>query len=349
LDGIVATTNHIRGWTGEHALTVREVLYRSEEGGAILRECEVADQDRLLSRNALQLCAMRGGVTNGDKRYSAMTAEVIGVLSKGFTKAKAARLFKVSASTVQRGRDQVALATINPKAAGPFASLLQKPGGTRTKICDIERHATIKWFLSKNPTRSGDTKAIAWMSMEKVDFYFEQYRHCYAGLMKMVLDMYPELKERLSGSPGRNQFERNVQLYMRNPDAETKLYEVEAQREELTAALAKAANEDDDYVEASPRMPASVDAREVEGQFAPRCYEVFYFNILLSTSIRKRPPEKYCARQLRARCCTCKHCLRLATMRNRIPSWRRRRMQIWSCGGGGNTRTELRQPGDCEL
>jgi hypothetical protein len=97
-------------------------------------------------------------------------------------------LFKVSASTVQRGRDQVALATINPKAAGPFASLLQKPGGTRTKICDIERHATIKWFLSKNPTRSGDTKAIAWMSMEKVDFYFEQYRHCYAGLMKMVLD-----------------------------------------------------------------------------------------------------------------------------------------------------------------
>jgi hypothetical protein len=294
LDGVVATTNDHRGWTGEHALTVREVLHRSEEGGAILRECEVANQDRLLSRNSLELCAMRGGVKDGDKRYSAMTAEVVGVLSKGFSKAEAARVLKVSAGTIQRGRDQIALATINPKAAGPFASLLQKPGGTRTKICDIEMHVTIKWFLSKNPTRSGDTKAIAWMTLEKVDFYFEQYRHCYGGVMKMALDMYPELKERLSGSPGRNQFERNVQLYMRNPDAETKLYEVEAPREELTSALAKAANEDDGYVETPDRMPPSIDAREVEGQFVPRCYEVFYFKILGKTPIRKRPPEKYC-------------------------------------------------------
>jgi hypothetical protein len=257
-------------------------------------DCETPEQERLLSRNALELAAMRGGAdVLKEKRYSAMTAEVIGVLSKGFTVSEAARLLKVSRGTVQRSRDHIALATIDPTAAGPFSTLRQKPGGTKTRISDIERHATITWFMSMNPARSGDTKPIAWMLLEKVDFYFDQYRKNYGSLMKMAVTMYPELRA-LATTVANDNWERNIQKHLRNPLTPTKLYEQEMPKEQLTAALARAANGAGQVDESPHSMPVSVDASEVADQFSPRCYEVFYFNILKQTSIRKRPPEKYC-------------------------------------------------------
>jgi hypothetical protein len=111
--------------------------------------------------------------------------------------------------------------------------------------------------------------------------------------MKMAVTMYPELRA-LATTGANNQWERNIQTFLRNSEAPTKLYEQELSKERLTAALARAANGAGPVDESPHSMPASVDGSEVADEFAPRCYEVFYFNILKETSIRKRPPEKFC-------------------------------------------------------
>lgn len=243
--------------------------------------------ERLWRDNSLALSGARGG---------AMTETVIGYLSEGMKAAEAAMVFGVSETTVRRSRDHIARTKIVPTAAGPFSTMQQRPGGHRQKLGPTERHVTEAWFLSQNPSRSGDTTPIAWMILGKVDFYFDSYRGNYQSLMEMAFKMYPELKTELRGREAKNQWERNLKLYLRNKNTATKGVQL-APRGPLTSALARMANEVGDG--SANDLPASVDAQIDEAGhdddvFVPRSYDCFYFNILKKTNIRKRPPEKYC-------------------------------------------------------
>jgi hypothetical protein len=291
LESVVALTNERRGWTKDDRLTVKECIARAPEGQALERAMAdlqtQAGNEQLWRDNSLALAAARGG---------AMTETVIGYLSHGMKAAEAAVVFGVSETTVRRSRDHVALTKLVPTAAGPFSTLQQRPGGHRQRLGPRERHVTEAWFLSQNPSRSGDTTPIAWMILGKVDFYFDSYRGNYRSLMEMAFKMYPELKTELRGREAKNQWERNLQLYLRDKNTATKGVQL-AHRNPLTSVLARMANEVGDG--SADDLPASVDAQIDEAGhdddvFVPRSYDCFYFNLLKKTNIRKRPPEKYC-------------------------------------------------------
>jgi hypothetical protein len=282
---VIALTNSVRGWEGTDQLTLRECIARTQEGKVLLGELHHAPAIQQLYDNTLVMTGEAG---------RAMTGDMLGILCEGIKDAEAAEMFGVSVGTIRKAREHRARVQMNPKVAGPLLTLQQKPGTRRAKISAMERQVTIAWFHSKNPSRSGDTKPIAWMSLEKVDFYFEEYRNGYASLMKMAFVMYPELREQIRERAPRNQWERNLLLYLNNDRAQSKTYEVETPRTPLTSAQARAANSLDAEFIGPPPMPASVDAIAAEGLFVPRCYEVFYFNILKKINIRKRPPVNYC-------------------------------------------------------
>jgi hypothetical protein len=88
----------------------------------------------------------------------------------------------------------------NPSLDRPLFSTVNQKPHSKKKIPDEERLATTRWFLLKNPSRSGDTIEIAWMSLRAGDFYYSVYRREFGGVLAQAVKMFPYYKSGLSGA-----------------------------------------------------------------------------------------------------------------------------------------------------
>ena len=59
------------------------------------------------------------------------------------------------------------------------------PPVSRNPYTEDEKMAVREWMLEKNPARSGDEKARAWMSKTKTAFYSEEYRSV-EGMIEII-------------------------------------------------------------------------------------------------------------------------------------------------------------------
>jgi hypothetical protein len=60
------------------------------------------------------------------------------------------------------------------------------------------------------------------MILGKLGFYYDVYRGNYGSLMAMAFKLYPELNKELRDRDAKNQWERNLKLYLRNKNTATK-------------------------------------------------------------------------------------------------------------------------------
>ena len=97
---------------------------------------------------------------------------VLGYLSMDIAPKIAQDLFSVSRTTLNDAKVISTRSVMTDKTPATFNKPAGVLGQSRLPLEEVE--ITKKWFYEKNPTRSGDVQLIAWMIMEKLDFYFMQ-------------------------------------------------------------------------------------------------------------------------------------------------------------------------------
>jgi hypothetical protein len=85
-----------------------------------------------------------------------------------------------------------------------------------TMVGVLPQEAVLAWMREKCPSRSGDKKEIFWMVHDAADFYFDVYRSATAQLkiLNFALDQDPTLRDRLSDTDGKNQWDRNCAVLL---------------------------------------------------------------------------------------------------------------------------------------
>jgi hypothetical protein len=91
----------------------------------------------------------------------------------------------------------------------------QKLLGRPTRVSEAEKVATRRWMNKENPARSGDNKAICWMTKGRDDFYYEEYRSVPAQckIIKYALQLCGDDLEKAAERP-KNEWERSVRTYL---------------------------------------------------------------------------------------------------------------------------------------
>jgi hypothetical protein len=86
---------------------------------------------------------------------------------------------------------------------------------TKNCLSMSEKTATQGWFSDENPARSGDQKAICWMTKGFKDFYEDDYRSVEAqmDIIKRAMDVYGADLEEAAGTR-KNVWLRNVDKYL---------------------------------------------------------------------------------------------------------------------------------------
>ena len=165
-------------------LTLRAVLERMDEGKPILAACQSETEAKVLAQAALAIAANAGRACRGTALGIIASA---GDGSTTIPGRRVAELTGASTTHVNRHKRQVEGGDF-----GTLASMSKVPKVVRVAFPDMEKDATKLWMEEENPSRSGDTKLIFWMSKSKEDFYYDvlelhrPHQGCRAGAHRLL-------------------------------------------------------------------------------------------------------------------------------------------------------------------
>ena len=165
IENILSCINAAAGLEGPSALTLESCLRHFEEGQRVQKQMEAATLSSTIFKNVVKLW----GVLGPEAKRA-----VLGHLASDVPPATAEKLFGVSRTALNKAKSEMQGNILRGNRS--MVSLAEKAGASSTfgqsRLSAEEMEATKKWFHAKNPSRSGDTQLIAWMMMEKIEFYF---------------------------------------------------------------------------------------------------------------------------------------------------------------------------------
>jgi hypothetical protein len=369
LDAVNTTHN-----LGVAPLALNDVLSHMPAGQAILKELATSAEQRTLAEAARDL---------GTQAGRACKAGVLGVLASGnaqgqMSTARVAEIAGVSQRHVQMARAAAAAGTANT-----FTAQSKKQGVTRAGVGDVEQSATLAWMRKACPARSGDQRAILWMSKSKEDFFFEDYRSVDAqvAIYNHALAHSEQLRARVAGRKPASQWERNVAKYVgsyivtylgllinvfaRLIDARDKgvvdslrvkvLWEERPLLDDRNVAAIVGLVPDDappEIVQEEVKVQPIADEEEVEDAapqpqlvLNPRAYRTFYGTILAKERVWQRPPDDHCQRCSDFTTKTARHLelTRAVSVIEGEPTWDWAHAIVEAAGGSSAAHEEARQ------
>lgn len=147
------------------SLSLNEVLEHMKEGGELLRKLELGRETQLLANAAVEAAKMPAVGLGGKQQKNKLVGVIAAAAGEGtLPVAKVASLANISVSSVEKLKRSA-------KDQAPAFTNQMRPA--RAVISKEEAAAAKVWMHQENPARSGDDRAIAWMTRNKDDFYHE--------------------------------------------------------------------------------------------------------------------------------------------------------------------------------
>jgi hypothetical protein len=217
------------------------------------------------------------------------------------------------------------LANMDERIRGLHTTARAQAWGRRT-IPETEKAATGRWMMEENPARSGDQKAICWMTESKADYYYDTYRSVdgFTKLIETALqdeEYGADLKEAaLYGRGPKNGWLRNVKKYLDakstsnigrlrikpmcdapNTDQISDSVVTQAcedERKHHKNKIVEREEEDETEEDEDEEAERDEDAEEEDEEYTliPRAYQTFYNTILKGVRLWQLPPHDTCSR-----------------------------------------------------